>query len=69
MGVFEQYPLLAAFVIGVLVVLVVSAMRSKRAGSGPPGTPECPQCGARPPAHAKFCSRCGHDLSRPRQPM
>lgn len=65
MGVFEQYPMLAVFVIAVLVAITVSAMRSRRAGSGQQEPPMCPKCGARPPGHAKFCNRCGQKLRTP----
>jgi len=67
MGVFEQFPLLTVFVIALVGLLVVSMMKSRQAkadgGSNNAAKPvACPKCQASPPAHAKYCNRCGQKL-------
>jgi predicted amidophosphoribosyltransferase len=56
MGVFEQFPLLTAFVLLVAAFLVVSTIQSRRGGRA------CPRCQAPQLRHAAFCSRCGQAL-------
>jgi PPM family protein phosphatase len=35
----------------------------------PESSPQCPRCGEQLPAEARFCEACGHDLSRPPEPL